>query len=64
MAERIRANIEAFKFEREEEQPEGVLTISMDISILPVQKRLEDMIEEADQAMYQSKKLGRNRVTV
>ncbi len=64
MAERIRSNVEAFKFEGEAEQPEGVLTISMGISIPPVHKSLEDMIEEADQAMYQSKRQGRNRVTL
>lgn len=64
MVERIRQNVEAYKFEGEANQPEGTLTVSIGISCPQIQKSLEDMIEEADQALYQSKREGRNRVTV
>lgn len=64
MAERIRKNIMDFHFEGEEHQPEGVLTVSVGMSFTNGGAILEDMIEEADQSLYQSKRQGRNRVTV
>lgn len=64
MAERIRKNIQEFRFESEEKQPEGVLTVSIGVSYTEGGAPLEEMIEEADQSLYQSKRQGRNRVTV
>lgn len=64
MAERIRKNIQEFHFEGEEHQPEGVLTVSVGMSFTTGGAGLEEMIEEADQSLYQSKRQGRNRVTV
>ncbi len=64
IAERIRKNIQEFHFEGEEQQPEGVLTVSVGMSYSAGGAGLEEMIEEADQSLYQSKRQGRNRVTV
>ena len=64
MADRIRKNIQEFHFEGEEMQPEGVLTVSVGVSYSAGRAALEEMIEEADQSLYQSKRQGRNRVTV
>ncbi|TWT24905.1 diguanylate cyclase [Planomicrobium sp. CPCC 101110] len=63
-AERFRKNVQDYRFEGEEQQPEGDLTISLGVSFSGSGKTLEQIIEEADQALYQSKKMGRNRVTV
>lgn len=64
MAERIRKNIQEFHFDGEERQPEGILTVSIGVSYTEGGAPLEEMIEEADQSLYQSKRQGRNRVTV
>lgn len=64
MADRIRKNIQEFHFEGEEMQPEGVLTVSVGVSYSAGGTDLEEMIEEADQSLYHSKRQGRNRVTV
>lgn len=64
MAEEIRKNILAYPFEGEALQPEGVLTVSAGMSYSGGGTVLEEMIEEADQSLYQSKRQGRNRLTV
>lgn len=65
MAEGIRKNILDYPFEGEELQPEGVLTVSAGMSYSGGGAAvLEEMIEEADQSLYQSKRQGRNRLTV
>ncbi|MFD1862563.1 diguanylate cyclase [Planococcus chinensis] len=64
MAESVRQNIEDFHFEGEALQPEGKLTVSMGISFSDGHKPLDHLIEEADNALYQSKRQGRNRVTI
>ncbi|MFD1032337.1 GGDEF domain-containing protein [Metaplanococcus flavidus] len=64
MADRIRKNIQDFHFEGEEQQPEGVLTVSVGVSYAAGETGLEEMIEEADQSLYESKRQGRNRTTV
>jgi diguanylate cyclase len=64
MAESIRQTIEDFHFEGETLQPEGKLTVSMGISFSNGYKALDHLIEEADNALYQSKRHGRNRVTM
>lgn len=63
-ADRMRKNIQEFPFEGEEHQPEGVLTVSVGVSFSNGGSGLEELIEEADQSLYQSKRQGRNRVTV
>jgi diguanylate cyclase len=64
MAEQFRKKVEEHKFEGEELQPGGNLTVSMGLSFSSDKKTLEQMIEEADQALYLSKSRGKNRVTI
>ncbi|TWT07908.1 diguanylate cyclase [Planococcus sp. CPCC 101016] len=63
IVEKVRRQIEQHHFEGEELQPEGKLTVSMGISLNSSKKTLDQLIDEADQALYQSKRNGRNRVT-
>lgn len=63
-ADLFRKTVEAYKFDGEEKQPEGDLTISLGLSFSGNNKTLDQIIEEADKAMYRSKKSGRNRVSV
>jgi len=64
VVEQFRKKVQDYHFEGEEKQPEGDLTISLGVSFSENNKALEQIIEEADQALYRSKTLGRNRVTV
>ena len=65
LAERIRKNVEKFEFENEKVQPSGDITVSIGGSTFPTDANLpQDLIVKADQAMYQSKKTGRNRVSL
>jgi diguanylate cyclase len=56
IAERFRSEVERYTFVGEQRQPGGNLTISMGISFSSDQKNLDQLIEEADKALYQSKK--------
>ncbi|ANC78485.1 hypothetical protein ABE65_017430 [Fictibacillus phosphorivorans] len=58
--------VEDFIFLGEESQPQGKLTISVGASLASIQdeKSLEQLIFEADHALYTSKKEGRNRLTI
>ncbi|MEZ4762351.1 MAG: sensor domain-containing diguanylate cyclase [Calditrichia bacterium] len=63
LAERIRAKVEDASFYKEEIQPSGQLTISLGVASFPDDAiREEDLIQNADKALYQAKKNGRNRV--
>jgi diguanylate cyclase len=64
VGERFRKKVEEHVFYGEETQPEGNVTISMGISFSSNGKSLEQIIEEADKSLYQSKHLGRNRITI
>ncbi|HSI66131.1 MAG TPA: diguanylate cyclase [Planococcus sp. (in: firmicutes)] len=64
IAENFRKKVEANHFDGEESQPQGTLTISVGISYSKGEKTLEQAIEEADIALYKSKKSGKNRVTL
>lgn len=62
-AERIRAAIEAYPFPNGEKQPLGKLTISGGVSAFPADgTQSPELIRNADQALYQAKAEGRNRV--
>ena len=62
-AERIRAAIESTRFPRSETQPLGRLTISGGVAQFPQDGTSgTDLILHADQALYQAKAAGRNRV--
>ena len=63
-AERIRSKIEKFDFEFE-----GVhmtVTISIGVAVLQPDMKItsKELVDQADQALYMSKKNGRNRVTL
>ena len=63
-AERIRQAIEDYPFENQEKQPTKNMTISGGIAVLPRDGiSIEELTSHADQALYQSKNGGRNRVT-
>ncbi len=63
VAEKLRAEIEAFHFEGEELQPKNNLTVTIGISAFP-QDAMDSfqLINLADKAMYEGKKIGGNIV--
>lgn len=63
VAERIRENIEKISFPGEKLQPSGKLSISIGLaSYSSSATSKEELIKRADQALYQAKYRGRNRV--
>lgn len=63
IANKIRMIIEKTKFYGEENQPNGVLTVSMGISTFPDKARNEvELIKSADDALYRAKFFNKNRV--
>ena len=63
LCESIRQHIKDFRFNNEESQPNGDLTISMGISSYPEDGMTgEELVKKADIALYKAKELGRNRV--
>lgn len=63
-ADALREKVEDYDFEGREQQPGGRLTVSMGAAISEIEQPLDALIERADRALYQSKKSGRNQVTV
>ena len=64
-AKQIRRAISEFKFEKEELQPRGNLTISLGVASFPKEaKTAEELLDHADKALYKSKNSGRNKVTI
>lgn len=65
LAERIRSTVENTAFEFSAFQPGGKVTISVGVAGFPGNGETSDaVLEAADQAVYQSKAQGRNRVTL
>ncbi|MCM2983582.1 GGDEF domain-containing protein [Niallia circulans] len=62
IAERVRKNVEDYRFFGEETQPNGKVTVSVGIGGLSAGKSLDELIKESDQMLYKAKKLGRNVV--
>ena len=63
-AERVRANIEAFKFEMRDGQVQQV-TVSVGVSTFSDDaKTPQALIEEADRCLYRAKAGGKNRVCI
>lgn len=63
LAERLRRIVQEHHFEGEEKQPNKDLTVSMGVATYPIDAiSKEGLINKADQAMYQAKKAGRNKV--
>ena len=59
-AEEIRKNVETLEFS---EYPNLKVTISIGVVSSEISSDFEDLIKKADEAMYQSKNSGRNKVT-
>ncbi|MBU9673868.1 diguanylate cyclase [Planococcus sp. CP5-4] len=64
LAESLRERIESYAFYGADKQPGGRLTVSLGAAISEIEQPLDTLIEQADRALYQSKKTGRNKVTV
>jgi diguanylate cyclase (GGDEF)-like protein len=62
-AERIRVAIEDHVFPHQDSQPSGNLTISGGLAVMPRDgNSLDELAQHADNALYQAKRNGRNRV--
>lgn len=62
VAERVRQIIESHPFEHREQQPLGKVSVSIGVATLPDHSEVQpQLIEAADKALYQAKRLGRNR---
>jgi diguanylate cyclase (GGDEF)-like protein len=62
-AEKIRKVIEEYPFNHREKQPSGYISISGGIAAFPFDgNSLSAVIRRADEALYESKRSGRNRV--
>lgn len=65
IAERVRSAIDDSAIDHEETQPQGRLTVSIGISTLGSKiSSVQGLIKTADDALYEAKKAGRNRVAI
>ena len=65
VAEALRARVQGQRLRRTDTQePIGSVTLSLGIACYHKGETIENLIARADTALYQSKKLGRNRVTL
>lgn len=66
ICEKLRVEIENLEIPHENSKVSNILTISIGVSsIVPTEEiQIEDLIRKADNALYLSKKSGRNRVSV
>jgi diguanylate cyclase (GGDEF)-like protein len=65
VSEKLRKRIEEYRFEREDIQPGGRLTVSCGIATLLEQAdNKEELISQADKALYEAKRSGRNKSCV
>lgn len=63
IAEEIRLAVERHKFEGEENQPKGKITVSVGISTFPDKAKNDvELIKSADDALYRAKFFNKNRV--
>ena len=62
-AERIRAAIANHAFRGRDSNPQGDLTVSIGVATLtPAMRKIEELVQRADQALYLAKSQGRNRL--
>ncbi|WP_404406058.1 GGDEF domain-containing protein [Jeotgalibacillus malaysiensis] len=64
VAERIRKKVEETAFPKGELQPEGRLTVSLGVAASDGSMDPFEVVEFADQALYEAKEHGKNRVAV
>jgi diguanylate cyclase (GGDEF)-like protein len=65
VAERIRSEVEKLKIIHEKSTVSRFVTVSLGVSTIIPQEKFnpQELIEQADEALYKSKKTGRNRIT-
>jgi two-component system cell cycle response regulator len=65
-AERLRRGVEGLTLPHEAKTPPGVVTVSVGLAALTPgeEKPFEELLKEADEALYAAKEAGRNRVVV
>ena len=66
VAERIRASVAAIRVGADQQEPVAV-TLSMGIADIrrePMDDNVEQLVQRADEALYQAKHNGRNRVVI
>jgi two-component system cell cycle response regulator len=65
VAERVRRKVEEYPFTLKALHPSEVLTVSLGVSTIRKgeNKTISELIQESDIALYQSKAMGKNRVT-
>jgi len=64
-AEKLRKAIEAYEFRNEKEQPSGDVTMTIGVShYSDSQAGVDQLIKNADDALYEGKRRGKNRVFV
>jgi diguanylate cyclase (GGDEF)-like protein len=65
-AERIRCSVEALQIPNAGLSPRAVVTVSVGVAVLPPETEMtaDDILSHADQALYQAKRWGRNRIWV
>lgn len=66
VAERLRRGVEVLAIPHEARNPPGIVTVSVGLAaLIPGEKKpIEDLLKEADAALYGAKEAGRNRVEV
>ncbi len=65
VAERLRAQVAEYRFEHRDEQPGGLVSISIGVSSFPDDAVEGDgLVRMADEALYRAKREGRNRVVL
>ncbi len=63
-AEHLRQSVEDLAIPHQASTPPGVVTISVGLAALPPgeKKPAEELLKEADAALYRAKEAGRNRI--
>ena len=65
VANKLKRLVENYKFNYENTQPNGKITISMGVASFPENgKSPDDLVSQADKRLYRAKKDGRNRVVL
>jgi HD-GYP domain-containing protein (c-di-GMP phosphodiesterase class II) len=65
LAQRLQRAVHDEPFPGEENQPQGRLTVSVGLSVYPSwAKTSDELVQQADEALYQAKHMSRNRVEV
>ena len=64
-AEDIRKSIEEYPFKHREKQPAGFVSVSGGVATFPLDgNSIDIVIRRADEALYESKRTGRNKITI